>query len=238
MTKQAACTQCCNHALTRNFLAGIMMFMKSKEREKKRASRVERPLPFDMRTPLSALVVGSKMRGTVISLTNFGAYIDVGTECDGLLHISQISDTTFIQHPREVFTPGDEIEVTVKSTNPERKKLHLTLLEERELNEIEQIDDDERIPLEEVNVEDELWGIIQRVTDYGSYIELGTEVKGFLHFMDHPYFGEVPGAHPSTYMEVGQRVRVWVADVDLELRRIKVTAKRPRNLPGPQRFIS
>lgn len=213
------------------------MYVKNAQREKKRLARVERPIPFDMRTPLPALVPGSKMRGTVISLTNFGAYVDIGTECDGLLHISQMSKTNFIQHPREIMSPGDEIEVVIGSVNPTRKKLHLSLFEEVEVPEEERIEDDDRIPLDDVNVEDEMWGIIKRVTDFGGYIELGAEVQGFLHFMDHPYFGEVPGAHPSTYMEAGQRVRVWVADVDRELNRIKLTAKRPRDLPGPRRAV-
>jgi transcriptional accessory protein Tex/SPT6 len=99
----------------------------------------------------------------------------------------------------------------------------------------EEDDDDERIPLEDLAVDDELWGEIKRVTAFGSYVELGAKVDGFLHFMDHPEFGQVPGMKPSSFMKVKDRIRCWVADIDLEKGRIKLTANRPPSLPGPRR---
>lgn len=199
---------------------------------------VQRPLKFSDRTPLSALLPGMEMSGLVISLTQFGAYIDVGTECDGLLHISQMARDVFVQHPRQLMTPGETISVRVRSTNPELKKLHLTMLPPEVLAaEMEDADDDERIRLEDLQVDDELWGQLRRVTDYGAYIEVGAVVDGFLHFMDHPAFGWSNGEHPSEYMEVGERVRIWVSDIDTERNRIKLTANRPQHLPGPRREI-
>ena len=97
--------------------------------------------------------------------------------------------------------------------------------------------DEERIPLEEIDVDDELWGEIKRVTDYGCYVELGAQVDGFLHFMDHPLFGTNNGAPPSEFMNTSDRIRVWVADVDMDKKRIKLTAIRPTHLPGPRRDI-
>jgi ribosomal protein S1 len=219
---------------------GMMMFVKDKNRERKLASRVVRTIPLTMRTPLSALTPGSKWTGTVISLTRFGAYVDIGTECDGLLHISQITSEKFVTNLQDYMTPGDEIEVTIHSINPQLKKLHLTLLpflskENSNPNDDTDTDNTDRIVLEDVDIDDELWGELIRVTDYGSYVELGAEVSGFLHFMDHPLYGAEPGAHPSTFMSVGERVRVWVADVDRDRRRIRVTANRPSHLPGPRR---
>jgi transcriptional accessory protein Tex/SPT6 len=74
----------------------MLMFMKDKQREKKRASRIERPMGLEDRVPLTAYFPGMSLTGTVISLTNFGAYVDVGTECDGLLHVSQMSRDIFV----------------------------------------------------------------------------------------------------------------------------------------------
>jgi len=213
------------------------MHFKEKQQEKKRSARVKRPLPFDDRTPLSALIPGMEMTGLVISLTNFGAFVDVGTECDGLLHVSQISNTFFVDHPRQVLTPGDEVTVRVRSTNPELKKLHLTMLPKEVLEAEEEDDVEERIPLEDIQVDDELWGELKRVTDYGAYVEVGAVVDGWLHFMDHPAFGWSRGSHPSEFMTIGDRVRVWVSDVDHEQRRIKLTANRPLHLPGPRREL-
>ena len=212
------------------------MHFKTLQQEKKRASRIQRPLGFDARTPLSAFTPGMEVTGIVISLTKYGAYVDVGTECDGLLHVSQITRETFIEHPRQALTPGDEVTVKVRSINPELKKLQLTMLSLDELEESKDDDDDEeRIPLTDIELDDELWGILKRVTDYGAYVEVGAEVDGFLHFMDHPAWG--PGARPSEFMRKGDRVRVWVSDLNSEQRRIKLTANRPTHLPGPRRDI-
>ena len=214
-----------------------MFYMKDLQRKKRRDSRIARPKRFDDRTPLSELSPGDILDGKVISLTNFGAYIDVGTECDGLLHISQISDTDFIEHPRQVFTPGDEVTVRVSRFSAEKKKLQLSMLPVEEGEDPDDVSDEEAIPLEDIAVDDELWGEICRVTAYGAYVELGAEVDGWLHFMDHPEFGSVPKAPPSDFMKVGDRVRVWASDVDVNRRRLKLTAKRPLGLPGPRREL-
>jgi small subunit ribosomal protein S1 len=213
------------------------MYFNAKQREKKIASKVERPLGFDERVPLTAYFPGMELTGIVISLTNFGAYVDVGTECDGLLHISQITREFFVEHPRQVLNPGDEITVKVRSASPELKKLHLTMLDSTQEGSLLSTKDDEddqeaRIPLPDMDVDDELWGELKRVTDFGAYVEVGAEVDGFLHFMDHPLWED--NKHPSDFMQVGERVRVWVADVDMDKRRVRLTANRPQNLPGPR----
>lgn len=208
----------------------MLMHFKKLQQEKKLASKIERPLGFDERAPLSAFVPGMECTGVVISLTNYGAYVDVGTECDGLLHISQITREFFVEHPRQVLTAGDEVTVKVRSASPELKKMHLTMLE----LEVEE-DREERIPLSEVEPDDELWGELKRVTDFGAYVEVGAEVDGFLHFMDHPLWED--GSQPSEFMQIGERVRVWVSDLDTEQRRIKLTANRPSHLPGPRREL-
>merc|ERR1711862_834829 len=94
---------------------------------------------------------------------------------------------------------------------------------------------EDRIPLEDLRVDDELWGELKRVTDFGAYVEVGTRVDGWLHFMDHPTFAWSNGEHPSDYMRTGDRVRVWVSDLDLQRQRLKLTANRPSHLPGPRR---
>uniref|UniRef100_A0A7S4MUR0 S1 motif domain-containing protein n=1 Tax=Odontella aurita TaxID=265563 RepID=A0A7S4MUR0_9STRA len=215
----------------------MMMFYKEISRKKKRDTRTVRPTPVGSsdRVPLSDIQIGSTLPGTVISLTNFGAYVDVGTECDGLLHVSQITRKVFVQHPREVLRPGDEVEVRVVRSSPELKKMQLTMLPTEEEPNPDDESQEDPILLDELAVDDELWGEIRRVTSYGGYVELGAEVDGFLHFMDHPEFGRVPGAPPGDYMAVGDRVRVWVSDLDREKVRVKLTANRPEGLPGPRR---
>eukprot|EP00533_Pseudo-nitzschia_delicatissima_P015553 CAMPEP_0197265820 /NCGR_PEP_ID=MMETSP1432-20130617/2627_1 /TAXON_ID=44447 /ORGANISM="Pseudo-nitzschia delicatissima, Strain UNC1205" /LENGTH=360 /DNA_ID=CAMNT_0042730601 /DNA_START=157 /DNA_END=1239 /DNA_ORIENTATION=+ len=216
----------------------MMMKFKELQRQKKKDSRVKRPLGFDERAPLTAFFPGMEVTGTVISLTNYGAYVDVGTECDGLLHVSQMTRKFFVEHPRQVVTPGDEILVKIRSASPELKKLQLTMLdaaealEDNTLNNKEDDDIEDRTSLSEFELDDELWGELKRVTDFGAYIEVGAEVDAFIHFMDHPLWED--GKIPAEFMDRGQRVRVWVADLDMEKRRIRVTAVRPNDLPGPR----
>jgi small subunit ribosomal protein S1 len=216
------------------YVTGMMMHFKKLQQDKKRDSRVERPLGFDERVPLTAYIPGMEVTGVVISLTKYGAYVDVGTECDGLLHISQITRDFFVEHPRQVLTPGDEITVKVSSASPELKKMHLTMLNVENI-EVDDDDGEEKIPLSEVEQDDELWGQLKRVTAFGAYVEVGAEVDGFLHFMDHPSWED--GMHPSEFMHIGDRVRVWVADVDTEQRRVRLSANRPSHLPGPRREL-
>ncbi|KAL3898790.1 MAG: hypothetical protein SGARI_006594 [Bacillariaceae sp.] len=212
----------------------MLMYFKEKQREKKKASRIERPLGFEERVPLAAYFPGMELTGTVISLTNFGAYVDVGTECDGLLHISQITRDFFVEHPRQVLSPGDEVTVRVRDASPELKKLQLTMLDASSESQLSPEEDKaDRIPLSDLEVDDELWGELKRVTDFGAFVEVGAQVDGFLHFMDHPLWDD--NMHPSEFMNVGERVRVWVADVDtVDKQRIRLTANRPTSLPGPR----
>ena len=213
------------------------MFFKTSQQQKKRASHIKRDLAFSERNLLlSELKPGMQVSGKVISNTNFGSYVDIGSECDGLLHVSQITRDFFVEHPRQVLQPGQNVTVTIRSTNPELKKLHLTMLPMNDDDYDNDDDDEDRIPLEDIGVDDELWGEITRVTAYGAYVELGAVVDGFLHFMDHPLF-EGGGVPPSDFMEVGDRIRVWVTNVDIGLSRIKLTANRPVHLPGPRREI-
>lgn len=226
----------------------LMQFKESQRKDKLRA-KVRRPLPLQSteRTPFQDVVIGSVRNGTVISLTDFGAYVDVGTtECDGLVHVSQMSREVggFVSHPRQVMKPGDKLENLTVTRAELPRSLQLTMLtaEERQRDryyddedEDDEDDDVEKIALDTLYVDDELWGEVKRVTNYGAYVELGAEVDGFLHFMDHPTFSVVPGQHPSEYMAPGQRVRVWVSHVDLDKNRIKLTALRPRSLPRLKR---
>lgn len=217
----------------------MMMHYKTLQAESKRSSRITRPLATNApeRVPLGEMELQKVYNGTVISLTDFGAYVDIGTECDGLLHVSQITRERFVEHPRQVLTPGDKIDVTIIKSSVQLKKMQLSMLSQ-EIRDDEDEDEEEfeeRIDLEDLSIDDELWGVIKRVTSYGSYVELGAVSMGWLHFMDHPEFEF--GKNPSDFMRVGDRIRCWVANVDEEKERIKLTANRPKDLPGPRREV-
>ncbi|KAK4536993.1 hypothetical protein CDCA_CDCA10G3018 [Cyanidium caldarium] len=87
--------------------------------------------PRVRRLPLSQLMVGSLIKGRVRSVLPYGAFVDVGTTTDGLLHVSQLS-TEYVRDTNEVLKPGDEISVRVISVDPERNEFSLTLLTEEQ----------------------------------------------------------------------------------------------------------
>jgi len=215
------------------------MHYKDLEKKADRKSRTIRPLAVNSpeRIPLSNLVPGQKINGNIISLRNYGAYVDIGSECDGLLHISQISRKDFIEHPRSVFSAGDDVTVFVSRVSPELKKIQLTMLPNLIDKKDEKDYNEDRIPLDQLDNYDELWGEIKRVTNYGAYVEVAAQAEGWLHFMDHPEFGLESEAHPSTYLKTEDRIRCWVSGIDEERQRLKLTAIRPDNLPGPRREI-
>jgi transcriptional accessory protein Tex/SPT6 len=201
------------------------------EKMSKEAAYITRDVQEWERTPLSKLSADLELNGKVISLTNFGAYIDVGTEIDALLHVRDMSADEFVGHPRELLSPGDIVEgLRVKFVDGNMKKLGVTLLSTKD--QIEQYPDIiNAIPLDELEEGNELWGEIKKVTNYGAFIKLGCIVDGFLHFMDHPDFVVMNGQHPSMFMEKGQRVRVWASKVDITKNRLQVTGIRPSTLP-------
>lgn len=222
----------------------VMMFFKQAQIDKKMRSKIKRPLPIRSaaRIPLEQLISDKNrpLNGTVISLTTFGAYIDVLSGCDGLLHVSQMSTNgTFIENIRDVLQPGDILEncLYVHRCSPELNKLQLTMVPPRSIEQEEEEEEEEgqqqQITLEELQVDDELWGEIKRVTNFGAFVELGAVVPGFLHFMDHPDYDQFE--HPSEYMMPKQRVRVWVNKLDMDRKRIQLTANRPNSLPQIRR---
>jgi len=209
----------------------LLKFFKSAQHRKKLESKVKRRFSLwdeENRCSLSSLKPGMELNGRVISFTDFGTYIDVNTEIDGLLHISQMSDGDFIQNPKHFLQIGDDINVTVYRVSSELKKLWLTMLPNRVYE--KSIPHPDSIELDSLREGDEVWGEIVRVTDYGAYVELGATVRGFLHFMDDPAFsyrGDEP-IHPSELMSVGQRVRGWVQKIELDRNRIQITCFRPK----------
>lgn len=219
-----------------------------RDKDRKRELRVKRFLPlfeesddgekvmFSGRVLLTELEAGQERKGMIISMANYGVFVDIGSSRDALLHIKDMKDDQFVEHPSELFSLGDEVSVKIKYVDAKNNKLAVSMVPFETESEGDE-DDEDLIKIDEIEVDDELWGIVKRVTNYGAYVNLGAEVDGFLHFMDHPDFGINRGEHPSNYLESGQRVRVWVSNVDSDLRRIKLTGNRPTSLPIIRRAL-
>ncbi len=161
---------------------------------------------------LSKLTKGMRLKGTVSSIVDFGAFVDLGG-IDGLIHISELS-WSHVNHPSEVVKVGEEVEVEVLDVDLNRERISLGL---------KQTTPDPWTKLVETypvgTVAD---GKITKVVPFGAFVELGSNVEGLVHI------SEMAPRHidsPNQVVKVGQDVKVKVMDVNVERRRISLSMK-------------
>ncbi len=199
--------------------------MQIKEREESGFKWVKRP-KRDRQIPLKELKLGAKHDGVVITVKEHGAYVDFGAKKDGFVRLRDMSDTDFVLDARDFVRPGDSVEFYVKYVSPEEGIVTGSLVPA----DIETAEEQEaRTPLADVQDDDELWGEVTKVSNYGAFVDVGVEVQGFLHIIYYPK--RYQGALTQEVFTPGQRLRVWAMEVDTEKRRLKLTAERPRTLP-------
>src|SRR5216683_441361 len=158
--------------------------------------------------------VGAKVQGRVVSLTNFGAFVELEPGVEGLVHISDMSWTRNIGHPSDILKKGQPIETQILNVDKDNKRISLG---------IKQIQPD---PWESVTqrypMGSRVTGKIVRLTDFGAFVELEPGVDGLLHVsqMSHR-----PIAAPSDLVNVGDELTLLVIRVDPNERRIGLSLK-------------
>jgi len=166
------------------------------------------------RRVFSRLVKGEKVKGTVRSLTSFGAFIDLGG-VEGLLHISDMSWGK-INHPSEIFQVGQEVEVVVLDFNETEEKISLGY---------KQLTPDPWSNVQEkYQPGTKVTGRVVSLTDFGAFVELEKGVEGLIHVSDLSWSKKM--VHPKKVLAVGQEVTVQVLEVNPESRRISLGLKQ------------
>ena len=156
--------------------------------------------------------VGKQYKGVVKSLTSYGAFVDVGG-VDGLCHISELSWNN-IKHPSEVVKVGDEIEVYVKSYDPENQKVSLGYKTE---------EDNPWVKLEnEVPVGTEFTAPVVSITKFGAFVRIMPGIDGLVHISE---ISNERVNKVSDVLKVGDEVRVKLTAVDFDLKRISLSMK-------------
>ncbi|MBN2245791.1 MAG: 30S ribosomal protein S1 [Candidatus Aminicenantes bacterium] len=167
----------------------------------------------------SKIEIGMKVKGLVRSLTNFGAFVDIGG-IEGLLHISDMSWGK-INHPSELFDLGQEIEVAILDINEKEDKISLGY---------KQLTPD---PWE--NIEDKyqigtiVTGKVVSLTDFGAFVELENGVEGLVHISDLSWARKL--IHPKKLLSSGQEVNVSILDINAETKRISLGLKQATTHP-------
>ncbi len=161
---------------------------------------------------LEKLSKGMRLKGTVSSIVDFGAFVDLGG-IDGLIHISELS-WSHVNHPSEVVKVGEEVEVEVLDVDLQRERISLGLKQTTE--------DPWTKLVETYPVGTVVEGKVTKIVPFGAFIELGANVEGLVHIseMAHKHIDS-----PAQVVHVGDTVHVKVMDVNVERRRISLSMK-------------
>jgi small subunit ribosomal protein S1 len=160
--------------------------------------------------------VGTKVKGTVVSVLSYGAFVKLEPGIEGLVHISEMSWTKRIQHPSEIVQPGDEVEVVVLGIDRERQQLSLGI---KQATPNPWDDIDAKYPVGSI-----VTGKVRNLTNFGAFIELEQGIDGLLHVSDMSWTRKV--THPSEIVSKGQEIRCKVLQIDRVRRRIALGLKQ------------
>jgi len=160
--------------------------------------------------------VGTKVRGKVVSLTNYGAFVELEPGVEGLVHVSEMSWTRRVRHPSKVVSVGDEVEVMVLAVDRAAKRISLGM---------KQVEPDPWQTIEErYKVGQRVVGRVRNLTDFGAFIELEPGVDGLLHISDMSWTRSV--GHPSEIVKKGQEIETQILAIDREQKRISLGLKQ------------
>lgn len=148
--------------------------------------------------------VGSKTVGKVVSITNYGIFVELEEGVEGLIHVSEISWTRKIRHPSKVVNVGEEVEAVVLDIQPDNRRISLGM-KQVEPNPWEVIS--EKYPVGTV-----IEGRIKNITDFGLFIGIDDDIDGLVHISDISWIKRIK--HPSEVYKKGDLVQAVVLEID------------------------
>ncbi len=193
----------------------VMVLAVDREKEKI-ALGLKQMMPSPWETVEEKYPVGSKIRGSVVNVMSYGAFVKLEEGIEGLVHISEMSWTKRIGHPSDLVQVDDEIDVVVLAINREKQEISLGIKQTQE-NPWDLVLD--RYPVGSV-----VEGTVRNLTNYGAFIELEEGIDGLLHVSDMSWTRKI--SHPSEVVEKEQNIRCRVLDIDQDRRRIALGLKQ------------
>jgi small subunit ribosomal protein S1 len=168
------------------------------------------------KTALQRYPVGGIARGKVVSMTDYGAFVQLEEGIEGMVHVSEMSWTRRVRHPSEMMQLDQEVDVMILSVDPDSEKIALGIKQttRNPWTEISQ-----KYPVGSV-----VKGIVRNMTDYGAFIQIEEGIDGLLHVSDVSWTKKV--THPSEVLEKGQEVEVKVLSIDPSNEKISVGLKQ------------
>ena len=167
--------------------------------------------------------VGDKVKGRVVSITDYGAFVELEKGIEGLIHISEMSWTQHIKHPSKIMSANDQVEAVVLSVDKENEKISLG---------IKQMEPDPWQTIEEkYPVGKDVRGNVRNLTAFGAFVELEEGIDGLVHISDMSWTRRIQ--HPSEIMKKGDDVDIKILKIDHDNRRISLGYKQLIEDPWP-----
>ncbi len=159
--------------------------------------------------------LGSRVKGKVVSLTDYGAFLELEEGVEGLIHVSEMSWTKKIRHPAKMLNIGEEVEAVVSDVNIPNRRISLSLkaLEQNPWDTIS-----ERYPVGSV-----IEGRVRNLTDFGAFVEVEEGIDGLIHISDMSWHRRLK--HPSEVLKKGDTVKARVINVDGENQRLSLSIR-------------
>ena len=168
--------------------------------------------------------VGTKVKGKVVNILPYGAFVELEKGLEGLVHISELSWSRRITHPNEMLAIGDVIEAIVLNVDEPAQKISLGM---KQMEANPWLKAKERYP-----VDSRVKGKVRSLTEYGAFIELEEGIDGLIHISDMSWTKRIN--HPEEILKKGQKIEAVVLSVDQENRKIALGLKQLTPDPWPE----
>jgi len=167
------------------------------------------------KTILDRFSVGQKVKGKVVSLTDFGAFVELEKGVEGLVHISDLSWSRKLVHPKKILSIGEEVLVSILDINPETKRISLGLKQT--------VPHPLELLRQKYSPGARVKGKITSITDFGAFMEVGPGVEGLIHISDISW---EKVKQVKDKLEVGQETEAVILNIDVEKQKVSLGIKQ------------
>lgn len=175
--------------------------------------------PWDALSP--DLKVGDKVKGKVVVLADYGAFIEVAEGVEGLIHVSEMSWSTHLRSAQDFVKVGDEVEAVILTLDREERKMSLGI---KQLTQDPWTDITAKYPVGSKHT-----GTVRNFTNFGVFVELEEGVDGLIYISDLSWTKKIK--HPSEFINVGDKLDVVVLELDVEARKLSLGHKQTTENP-------
>jgi small subunit ribosomal protein S1 len=160
--------------------------------------------------------VGARMSGKVVSLTDYGAFVELEAGVEGLIHVSEMSWSKRVKHPSKILNVGDTVDAMVLGVDPAARRISLGL-KQVESNPWHEL-------AEKYPVGTRIKGKVRNLTEFGAFVEVEEDIDGLIHISDMSWSKRIK--HPSEVLKKGDVVEAMVLSIDAENQRLSLGLKQ------------